>query len=322
MQKYRIGFIGCGEIAHMHAACLLDNGALIAGGYDFNEAAARQLADRFGGKAFADPEQLCQDRDVDAVYICTRHDSHVQYVTMAARNGKAIFCEKPLAMNAEAAAEAVEAVEKYGVPCVLGFNHRYSPGIAKLKQYLLEHQEQAQILHFQFVTAPFLKSWAGLQEQGGGVLVCLGSHVLDLVHYLAPSEVVQLQSMAVGLRLPSPYLEDAFGAVMTNEAGQFITVQAHDLGNRDFSTDPAHRINTVQAFIGDEAVVARPSQFEVWGGGRNVSERYRTDVLHAWGYQELNKRFLQRLSGENIDVPDVYAGWHAAKMVEKCRNNR
>lgn len=306
----------------MHATCLTDNGAAIAGGYDYSEEAAQQLVSQFGGRVFDDPERLCQDPEIDAVYICTRHDSHVQYITMAARNGKAIFCEKPLALDLETAANAVEVIEKYGVSCVLGFNHRYSPGVLRLKQYLHNHRDTAEVLHFQFVTAPFLNGWAGLKEQGGGVLVCLGSHVLDLVHYLAPSEVVQIQSMAVAQRLQSPYLEDTFAAIMTNEAGQFITVQAHDLGNRGYSTDPAHRINTVHAFIGEEAVVARPSQFEVWGGGLNISEHFRTDVLHAWGYQELNKRFLKVLGGKQIDVPDVYAGWHAAKMVERCRENR
>lgn len=321
MNNRLIGFIGCGEIAHMHAACLVANGAIITGGYDISAQAAEYLVRQHGGSVFAEAEQLCQQENIDAIYICTRHDSHVRFIEMAARYGKAVFCEKPLALSLAEANKAAEIVEHYQIPLVLGFNHRYSPGIQKLKKYLDDQGGIADVINIQFVTAPFLNSWAGLAEEGGGVLVCLGSHVFDLVHYLASADIKEIKAISLRQRLQEPYMDDAFSAIMTNKAGQLITVNAHDHGNLRFSTDPTHRINKVHAFIGEQTVVASTSQFELFDKNQAMREQFSTDVLYAWGYQELNKRFLQKLNGVEIEVPDVQSGINAARMVEMCRNN-
>lgn len=317
----RIGFIGCGDIARLHAACLTGLGAKIAGGYDVSAEAAERFARDFGGEPFADAERLCGRADIDAIYICTRHDSHVSYIEMAAERGKAVFCEKPLALSLEEARAAADIVNRRGVPFALGFNHRYSPGMQRLKNYL-EERGAADAINVQFATAPFLRGWAGLREQGGGVLVCLGSHVFDLVRYLASSDIAEVRALSVRRRLPEPYLDDAFAAVMTTAEGQLITVNAHDYGTPAFATDPGHRLNTVHAYAGNQAATATTSHFECFDGSAVVREQYATDQRTAWGYMELNRRFLAMAAGAHIDIPGVEAGIAAAKMVELCRTIR
>lgn len=319
MSGKRIGFIGCGEIARLHAACLLEHGAEIAGGYDLSPQAAERFVRDFGGSLFTDAESLCRSDDIDAVYVCTRHDTHVHFIRIAASSAKAVFCEKPLAMTERDAWEAADIVERSGILFALGFNHRYAPGIQRLKRHIEENGGLADALHVQFVTAPFLRGWAGMAQQGGGVLVCLGSHVFDLARYLAGSDADDVRSISVRRRLPEPYLEDAFAAIFTTKAGQLVTVHSHDYGNMIFSADPAHRINTVHAFLGGQAAAASVSRFECFMRDRIVRETFPTDTLTAWGYMEINRRFLLKLEGAPVEVPDAAAGIHAAMMVDKCR---
>lgn len=319
---YVIGFIGCGEIAHLHAECLQRLGARIAGGYDLSMETAARFVRSFGGEIFDSAQALCGSEEIDAVYICTRHDSHVAYIEVSANAGKAVFCEKPLALDLRSASVAAEIVERSGIPFALGFNHRYSPGADRLKRFLDGFERGFDVLNVQFVTAPFLGGWAGLKEQGGGILVCLGSHVFDLIHYLAPGEIKVVHSVTKRQRLPAPFLEDTFAAILTTESGQLITVNAHDHGNARYSTDPGNRLNTIHAFVGEEAAIAGTSRFEWHGKVGSVIERYATDILTAWGYEEINRRFLRVLAGDPADVPGIEAGLFAARMVEACGVNR
>src|SRR5688572_1463430 len=95
-----LGLIGCGELARVHAECIqrIDGAGFVAF-CDIAESAAIQLRDDFGGDyATTSPDKLLADPNIDAVYICTRHDSHASLAIAAARAGKHILIEKPLAL--------------------------------------------------------------------------------------------------------------------------------------------------------------------------------------------------------------------------------
>lgn len=322
MKKHVVGFIGCGEIARIHAECLIRHGAAIGGGYDISAQTAERFACSYGGQSYSSAEQLCADPNIDAVYICTRHDTHVDFIDMAARCGKAVFCEKPLAMNVKEAKRAVRIVEETGVPFAIGFNHRYSPGMQRLKQYLDNVDKPFDVLDIRFVTAPFLHGWAGLSELGGGVLVCLGSHVFDLMHYLVAPEIESVNVITLRQRLVDPYLEDTFVATIVTRQKQLISIMAHDHGNMSFSTDPGHRINTTQVFVGNHVVVAGVSDFTVYEPDKVSRVTFPGESATVWGYAEINRRFLELLDGRSVDIPDVYAGLLAAETVERCKKNR
>lgn len=318
----KIGFIGCGEIAHIHAACILRHGGAIAGGFDLAEESARKLTAAYGGKLYLSAEELCADQSVDAVYICTRHDSHVAYIELAASRGKAVFCEKPIGLRLSDAEQAADIVAQSGILLAMGFNHRYSPGMQRLKQYIDQSGCRIDALNAQFVTAPFMQGWAGRAEQGGGVFVCLGSHLFDLVHYLVPGPIQEVRAVSSRIRLEPSYEDDAFGAVLLTEAGQLLTLNAHEFGNSSFSTDPGHRINTITLFNGNEVASAGTGTFERFSPDAVETERFPSDSLSLWGYAELNRRFLSALEGDQAEIPGVEAGLFAAQLIERCKTNR
>src|SRR5437764_1247394 len=94
----RIAIIGCGLIGETHAECLAALGSQATTFADIDFERAKSLADKFGGEA-ADVQSAIRDPNIDAVYICTYHDSHASLAIEAARNGKHIFLEKPMALT-------------------------------------------------------------------------------------------------------------------------------------------------------------------------------------------------------------------------------
>ena len=105
-------------------------GARLAAVADPRPAAADALADRYGARAFSDPAALIADPDVDAVLIAASSEAHADLIVEAAGAGKAIFCEKPMALDLADADRAVRAADAAGVTLQVGFNRRFDRGFA------------------------------------------------------------------------------------------------------------------------------------------------------------------------------------------------
>ena len=116
----KVGIIGCGKIAQVrHIPEYLDNPqAEIAGYYDFNLERAKELADRFGGKAYETVEDLLADPEIDAVSVCAANNAHAEVTIKALNAGKHVLCEKPMATTIEDCEAMVKASDD---------NHHY-PG--------------------------------------------------------------------------------------------------------------------------------------------------------------------------------------------------
>lgn len=153
------------------------------------QGAARQLgwekAETVWRKVIADPE-------IDVVDICTPNDSHAAIATAAARAGKAILCEKPLARNAREAEAMAEAVRRARVPNMVCHNYRRVPAVALARQMIERGELGSRIFHFRaryaqdwLVDPDFPLVWR-LQSKvsGSGALGDIFSHALDLGRYL------------------------------------------------------------------------------------------------------------------------------------------
>ena len=130
-------------------------------------------------------EDIIADPDIDAVVLVTPHSSHSPQTIAAAEHGKHVFCEKPFALTKADATAAVAAVEKAGVTLGLGYNRRFHPEIAKLRE-LIDSGELGTILHCEatmtFPNALFLKpgAWrADKDETPCGGLTPMGVHAID-----------------------------------------------------------------------------------------------------------------------------------------------
>jgi myo-inositol 2-dehydrogenase / D-chiro-inositol 1-dehydrogenase len=129
-QPVTAGIIGAGRMGSFHAETLARRlpGTRLAAVADPAPGAAQQLADRLDCQALTDPGQLLADPAIDAVVIATPARTHAALVEAAARAGKGVYCEKPMALTLADADRAIAAARQARVPLQAGFNRRYDAG--------------------------------------------------------------------------------------------------------------------------------------------------------------------------------------------------
>jgi predicted dehydrogenase len=136
---------------------------------DVNEERAKKFAERWGFEGFeTDYRKVMQRDDIDLVDICLPNNFHAEVAIAAAKAGKMIICEKPLARDGKEALAMVKAVEKAGVPNFVSFNYRRIPAVTLAKQ-LIEEGRLGRIFHYR---AKFLQDWTISKDvpQGGDAL--------------------------------------------------------------------------------------------------------------------------------------------------------
>ncbi len=129
----RVGLIGAGRMGSFHATSLAQKvpGAVLAAVADPVPGAAQRLAEQLGaGKFYSEPQAMLDDPEIDAVLIATPARTHAELVAAAARAGKHVFCEKPMAITLEEADHAIAAARSAGVVLQVGFNRRFARGFA------------------------------------------------------------------------------------------------------------------------------------------------------------------------------------------------
>ncbi len=139
-----------------------------------------------------DYQELMDDPEINLIDICTPNNLHYPIFKVALRAGKHIYCEKPLALNLEEAEEMLTLAEASDQVVQLAFNYRFIPAVMRAKKLIEEGflgeviNFRAQYFHTGYLNPEKPMTWRLSQEtSGGGALVDLGSHVIDLMLYLA-----------------------------------------------------------------------------------------------------------------------------------------
>ena len=132
----KIGLLGCGRIGQVHARSIAQvDGVRLVALADAMPQAAEDLSHRSGAEVRS-VEDIVTGADIDAVIIATPTTLHYDQIHACAAAGKAIFCEKPIDLSADRAAECLAAVERAGVPFMTAFNRRFDPHFAALQAQL------------------------------------------------------------------------------------------------------------------------------------------------------------------------------------------
>lgn len=187
--KIRVGLIGVGNIAqNSHLPAYLKREDVeLAAVCDVKEERARQVADKYGIRHVAkDMEDLVALDDVDAVSICTWNNGHARAAIAAANAGKHILCEKPMAMNPGEAQVMLEAARKNKVIFMMGFVNRFRADSRLIKE-MADAGRFGGIYH---AKTGWLRrrgtplGWfTDLSKAGGGPVIDIGVHVIDLTWY-------------------------------------------------------------------------------------------------------------------------------------------
>ncbi|HVP99089.1 MAG TPA: inositol 2-dehydrogenase [Roseiarcus sp.] len=134
----KFGVIGAGRIGKIHGGNIAARGdTRVAYVADADVAAAKALADSTGAQA-ASVEEIIDSHAVDAVAICSPTDTHADLIERAARAGKAIFCEKPIDLDANRIRKCLEVVRSAGATLMIGFNRRFDSNFATLRKRVAE----------------------------------------------------------------------------------------------------------------------------------------------------------------------------------------
>jgi len=199
------GVIGCGAVADYKGGPALYNvkgSELVAVmGRDVNKAKA--FAERHGAKRYyGTVEGLLRDEDVNAVYVATPPSTHCQYTIQAAEAGKHVLCEKPMAVNLTECRKMIDVCKKHNVKLMVAYYRRGYPNVQKIKQ-LIEQGYIGEVVLARVSSTGYYNpentedptNWrTNPQIAGGGVLMDIGCHYIDLLIYLL-GEITDIKAL-------------------------------------------------------------------------------------------------------------------------------
>jgi predicted dehydrogenase len=188
-KRFRVGLIGCGGIAngkHMPSLKKLPHVEMVAF-CDIIEERAQKAAEEYGkprSKVFKDYRDLIALPDLDVIHVLTPNKSHAEISIAALEAGKHVMCEKPMAKTAKDAKAMVEAAKRTGKKLTIGYQGRHRNDSIYLKK-IVEDGELGEIYYAKAhaIRRRAVPTWGVFlneEEQGGGPLIDIGTHALDL----------------------------------------------------------------------------------------------------------------------------------------------
>lgn len=189
----KVGIIGCGGIAngkHMPSLKKVKDCEMVAF-CDIVEERAIRAAKEFGtseAKVFTDYKELLKLDEIDVIHVCTPNRSHSFITVDALEAGKHVLCEKPMAINSAEAKKMLDAAKRTGKKLSIGYQSRFRPDA----QYLKKEAESGRFGDIYYAKATALRrravpTWGVFlneYEQGGGPLIDIGTHALDLTLWM------------------------------------------------------------------------------------------------------------------------------------------
>ena len=231
--QIQIAIIGCGAMGEIHAQCLSHiEQAGIRAFCDADEARAQALCAKYNGVyATTDPEKVMRDELIDAVYICTHHDTHSTLAIRAAEMHKHVMMEKPLALTLRECFEVGNAVEKHGIMLMTGFKMRYYPSVGRVREFI----PSPLVTMGQMMDGHWPDDfWANDPVKGGGNVLSQGCHTMDLVCHLNGSEPERIFAEGGNFTHGTMKIVDNIVATIRFRNGAVASVVQGDSGQTPF----------------------------------------------------------------------------------------
>jgi predicted dehydrogenase len=226
------GTVGFGMIGRTHLAAMMANLALHEDGVNgIPRALCTRRPDKNAGlpykKVYASPEQLIEDEKVRVVDICTPNNLHEAAARAALKAGKCVYLEKPLSNRQDGAERLRDLAKETGLPNQCALIMRFRPSINRMKD-MLDAGAIGRVIHFRscYFHGSYLDpdrptSWRQqIDMSGGGSVMDLGIHVLDLIRYLL-GDVLRLQAFSRILH-KTRYSDSRRTAAVPNETDEYL----------------------------------------------------------------------------------------------------
>lgn len=311
MDKIRVGIIGAGYIGNVHAALLArDERVEVSRVYDIAAERAETLARTTAAVVAASADELIDA--VDAVYITTPNTKHTELAVAAARAGRHVFCEKPMATTLEDARRVMEAANRSGRVFQVGHNRRFAPVYASLRRILVE-ESAPHSAHVKMNRGELINpSWVADAATTGGFLYETTIHMFDMMRFLF-GEVRELS--AIGSQHEYAEVDD-FSVMLKFESGVHATLCSSADASWLF---PFERI---EVFCHHRTIVTNEMESLIISEG--LKGHHLTRSMHQltkeekWGYAQEDKAFVDTVFDESEALVTAHDGYKSVELVDAC----
>jgi predicted dehydrogenase len=327
----RIGVIGCGRIAravHLPVLGRLRDARVVAVAEPDEPSRAAAAAIARGATAYADAGDLLRAGGVDAVVICVPPHLHTPVATAAFDAGLHVYLEKPIALSVAEGERLVEAWRRARTIGMIGFNFRFHPQMLRIRERLRDGAIGTPLgVRAIFSILPHdLPEWKRTRRSGGGVLLDLASHHIDLVHYLFDDDPV----VRVFASVRSLSGEGDHAAVQLELASGIMVQLFVSLGTVD-----EHRmeiVGTAGKLVMDRTELVRPDHVPATQQGARARRLARAlaalepaRVLRSPGtepsFDAALGAFVWSASGNAFGGPDLLDGLRSLAVVEAAERS-
>jgi 1,5-anhydro-D-fructose reductase (1,5-anhydro-D-mannitol-forming) len=272
-------------------------------------------------KAYASLEELLADPGIEVVYVSTTNNLHAEQTIAAARAGKHVLCEKPLALSLEDGRAMLAAATEAGV--VLGTNHhlRVAPTIATMKRLVEEgaigEVVAARVFHARWLLEE-LQTWRlESPEAGAGVVLDVSVHDVDAVRFLLGEEVAEVTALSANQGLAAAAVEDSVMAVLRMSGGQLVSI--HDAFTVPHAGTGLELHGSSGSLIGREVMMPDPVGEVLLRRGDElepveVGERYPI-------YERVVERFAAAVRGDGEPVASGEDGLRSLEVALAIRRS-
>jgi predicted dehydrogenase len=317
----RMGVIGVGVVAQVNhlPALKARRDAEVVAVCDDDLEKARMVAQHFGiGRAVGDSETLLRMDEVDAVIVATPNHLHAPLTLAALGYGKHVLCEKPPARNAAEAEQMADAASRSGKVLMYAMNNRFRGDVQVLRGYL-ERQELGKIF---YAKTGWLRrrterrgpAWyENKRSAGGGVLMDLGSQMLDLSLWLLGNPRVTSVTATKYVTDPRKDVEDTVSALLMLEGGASLTVEV------SWALLLEKNFPYLNLFGTDGAALLHPFRIhkELGGNLLNVTPALEsTRNIYKQSYEQELEHFLRCISQDEVPMASPAEGLALMRVID------
>jgi predicted dehydrogenase/threonine dehydrogenase-like Zn-dependent dehydrogenase len=301
--KITVGFIGAGNFAQSYLLPnLMSKKVELKGVVTTKPINALSVSKKFGFEfCSTDTNEILNNKDINTLFITTRHDTHAHFVIEALSAGKNVFVEKPLAINFEELESINRLFDTGNVrsKILTGFNRRFSKPFSDIKKFFKDNMEPL-VINYR-VNAGFIPKNHWIQDQSqGGRIIGEGCHFIDCISFLTDSEPVSVYASSLRSKNGETEFNDSVSIVINYSDGS--------IGNLLYlaNGDPALPKEYCEVFSGGRsAVMNNFNDVIFFNDGKKKKNKYNGSK----GYEEELDHFIKLVSGteeEQISFASMY----------------
>ena len=313
---FDVALLGAGRIGTIHAGNVVRQpGVTLKYVVDVDDAAAAKLA-RMHDATVSDADAVFADADVDAVVIASSTDTHADLILRAAAAGKAIFCEKPVDLSLDRARTCADAVRAAGVLCMIGFQRRYDPTFAALKQRIDDGEigvPEMLVVTSRDPGAPPVD----YIRRSGGIFKDMLIHDFDIFRWIVGDEASTVY--ATGSCLTDPAIEvagdiDATAVTIRTRHGRLA--QINTIRRAAYGYDQRFEVIGSRGML--QAGNHRPTEVVLWSSGAITADKPEHFFLERYraAYAAEMAHFFEALAGGGAPRTSIDDGVAALALAD------